>query len=99
MKITHCFFLKQLKLGTIAKLSMTLLKVLIVLSALLVASSYGHSQRVGGRGRAPRKWTTAGRDRTSMHSDRLARINHHVPEEKYRLDEVPCRGAIMPPEK
>ena len=81
---------------------MSLLKVLVVLSALLVASSYGHSQRVGGRGRAPRKWTAAGRDRTPMHSDRLARIKywyHYVPDVKYCLDEVPCPGAVMPPEK
>ena len=84
--------------------NMSLLKELVVLSALLVASSYGHSQRVGGRGRVPRKWTAAGRDRTPMDSDRLARIKywyHYVPEVKYRLDEVPCSGPAlaMPPEK
>ena len=83
---------------------MLLLKVLVVLSALLVVSSYGHSQRVGGRGRAPKKWTAADRDWTPMHhSSKLARIKywyyHYVPEVKYRLDEVPCSGAVMPPEK
>ena len=82
---------------------MTLLKVLVILSALLVASSYGHSQRVGGRGRAPRKWTAAGRDWTPKHDSKLARIKYywffHVPESKYRLDEVPCSGTTVPPDK
>ena len=83
---------------------MTLLKVLVVLSALLVVSSYGHSQRVGGRGRVPSKWAAAvGRDGTPKHDSKLARIKYywffHVPESKYRLDEVPCRGTTLPPDK